>query len=204
MIAETTYVMASNQSAGTAELSFSECSASNPPSQPAMTVSAAVMSAASGNVPYDATSESELAVARFSSGTKCGTDASLAGPHSSVRISMQNDTSTSNARLLTNGRLRSAPRARGHSTPSPAPVVPVHDHPTERGEEEAGDHADRDHQAECRCGVVRDAPGELEDGEEPDPVAQAREHLGEPELKNGRSNSRHGAGGSDARPTRAG
>ena len=83
----------------------------------ATTASAAAIAAPIGNVPYDATSDRVFADASLSSGTKCGTDASFAGPHSSVMISMKNDAITSSHRLLTNGTVQiSAARPRSQST----------------------------------------------------------------------------------------
>ena len=115
--ADVMYVIASNQSEITSLSTFSDFSASKPPSQVATTESTAAMPAARGNVPYDATRESVLADARFSSGTKWGTDASFAGPQSNVMISMKKDATTSSARLLTNGNVEiSAARPRSHNT----------------------------------------------------------------------------------------
>ena len=46
-----------------------------------------------------------------------------------------------------------------------------------------GHHPHRDHEAERGGRAVRDAVGQRQDREEPDPVAQAREDLREPELE---------------------
>ena len=58
---------------------------------------------ANGNVPYDATSDSVFADASWSGSTRLGTDASLAGPQSSVRTSSANENTTSQPMLSTNG-----------------------------------------------------------------------------------------------------
>src|SRR4051812_22870605 len=64
-------------------------------------------SVATGNVPYAATSDNEFAVARWLVGTRFGTDASLAGDHSSVPISRMNDATTSVDTWSMNGSVRS-------------------------------------------------------------------------------------------------
>src|SRR3546814_13440376 len=68
-------------------------------------------------VPYAATRDSELAVVRWSAGTRLGTDASLAGVHSSVKHSSTSDATTSPTMVSTKGRVTStAARPTLHQT----------------------------------------------------------------------------------------
>jgi len=59
--------------------------------------------APSGNVAYAATRPSELAEASWSDSTRLGTDASFAGLHMSVSISIRNEITTSSTRSWKNG-----------------------------------------------------------------------------------------------------
>ena len=73
------------------------------PSWSATVASTVNSSDATGNVPYAAASERELAVVRFSGGTRFGTVASFAGEKKSVHISSANDAKTSPSTESTNG-----------------------------------------------------------------------------------------------------
>src|SRR3954462_10084321 len=61
--------------------------------------------AAIGNVPYAAASDIELADVSRSTGTRLGTDASLAGDHARVKISITSEAITSPVTLCTNGNV---------------------------------------------------------------------------------------------------
>src|SRR3954471_18534498 len=88
-----------------------------PPSHVDADASNANMMAAIGNVPYAAASERLLAEVSRSTGTMFGTDASLAGDHASVKISITNDASTRPDTLCTNGSdATTAARPRSQTT----------------------------------------------------------------------------------------
>src|SRR5215210_1341211 len=77
--------------------------ASKPPSHSATLARNANSSVAIGNVPYAATSDSELALVRCDDGTRLGTLASLAGDHRSVPISSTSDAITRPHTVSMNG-----------------------------------------------------------------------------------------------------
>ena len=97
---------------------------------------------------------------------------------------MQNETSTSTARLSTNGSVEiSAGPAEVAADHHLAPVEPVDDHAAERREEEPGSMRTAITRLNAAAEPSETSVGQREDREEPDPVAEAREHLGEPELE---------------------
>ena len=70
-----------------------------------------------GKVPYAAASENELAEASFSDATRLGTDASLAGDHSSVSTSSTSEATNRPQTVFTNGRVsRTRPRPTSQPT----------------------------------------------------------------------------------------
>ena len=78
------------------------------------------------------------------------------------------------------GAARAAPRARCRTrTITLAAVEPVDDDAADRREEEPRQHAGQHHEARPRRRVVRDLGRDGEDREEADPVAEARDDLGD-------------------------
>ena len=154
--AETTNDAASTRSASTSWSTLRSRSAWNDPSHAASAARSEKMIDANGNVPYDATSDSVFADASCSGSTRLGTDASLAGPHSSVRTSSANENTTSQPRLSTSGSSASSvARPTSHHTITLPAVEPVDDDPADRPEEEAGHDARHHDEADRRARVVR-------------------------------------------------
>ena len=105
--AETTNVSASTSNAKASWSSSMLLRKSNEPSQAARAARSEKHTDASGKVANDATSDNVFAEGSCSVFTRCGTDASFAGPHNSVMISSANETATSPARLSMKGRTAS-------------------------------------------------------------------------------------------------
>ena len=86
---------------------------------------------------------------RWSVGTRFGTDASLAGDHSSVKISSTSEATTRPETVSTNGRNAStAARPEVADDHHLLAVEPVGDHARRRPEEEPGHDAGRHHDAD--------------------------------------------------------
>src|ERR1019366_3557925 len=101
--AETRNVQASTPSANASWSTRNADSAVNDPSHAATTASSEKTMDANGNVAYEATSDNVFADWSWPDLTMCGTDASFAGPHKSVRISSANEMRTKPSKFSTNG-----------------------------------------------------------------------------------------------------
>ena len=135
-------------------------SASNAPSHAATRPASANTIDASGNVPYAATSESEFAEVSCSFVTRFGTDASFAGPHSSVSISSTNEISdeAAAASRRTAAAASSDARPRSQQHHHLAAVQPVDEHAADRCRGRSpGTHAGHHHEADRGTRVVGDA-----------------------------------------------